>query len=95
MTDSALTWNRQETYAADLDKGEFCYRRDDAGHVKWVHFWPHNSPCALSAAISPQVNRSGATWTLSGTDEAPTLQPSVNAVGVWHGFLTDGSAKGV
>lgn len=35
----------------------------------------------------------GATWTLSGTDEAPTLMPSVNAVGVWHGFLTNGKAK--
>jgi hypothetical protein len=95
MSSTALTWNRQETHAADLDKGEFCYRRDDDGRVKWVHFWPYDSPCALSAAIAPQRNGSGATWTLSGADDAPTLQPSVDAVGVWHGFLTNGSAKSV
>lgn len=29
-------------------------------------------------------------WQLSGTPEKPTLKPSINHVGCWHGWLTDG-----
>jgi hypothetical protein len=29
-------------------------------------------------------------WTLSGPDDKPTLKPSINNPGVWHGYLTDG-----
>lgn len=88
-----LTWRRDIDHAADLERGEFCYRRSTDGRVKWIHFWPWDSPCAISAAISPQRNASGATWTLSGTDDKPTLYPSVNVNGIWHGFLTGGIAK--
>lgn len=81
--------------AAALERGQFCYSRDADGRVKWVHFWPWDSPVALSAPIDPQRNADGATWTLSGPDGAPTLTPSVDARGVWHGFLTDGFARHV
>ncbi len=37
-----------------------------------------------------EPNISGAQWALSGTQELPTLSPSLNWVGVWHGFLNDG-----
>ena len=30
------------------------------------------------------------TWHLTGTDDAPTLSPSVHHVGCWHGWLRDG-----
>jgi hypothetical protein len=75
-----------------LEPGEFCYRRD-GDRVKWVHFWPRDSSHALSAAIAPQRNGIGDTWTLAGTDDAPTLTPSVDAKGIWHGWLTDGVAR--
>ena len=58
---------------ADLEPGEFAYRRDADGRVKWLHFWPLDSRCPLSAAVAPQRNGMGASWSLSGTDEAPTL----------------------
>lgn len=29
-------------------------------------------------------------WKLSGTYEKPTLSPSLNWIGYWHGFLRDG-----
>lgn len=29
-------------------------------------------------------------WTMSGSDDAPTLTPSINHTGCWHGFLRDG-----
>lgn len=35
-------------------------------------------------------NPCGAQWTLSGTRERPTLNPSLNWVGMWHGWLRDG-----
>ena len=91
--ETALTLRREARCADELDKGEFCYARRDDGTVKWVHFWPHDCPVPLSASIAPQRNGQGATWTLSGTEDAPTLQPSVDARGIWHGFLTNGVAK--
>lgn len=89
-----LRWNREAKHWEDIEQGEFFYRRDASGRVKWVYFWPRDCRFPLSAAIAPQSNGSGASWTLSGTDEAPTLTPSVDARGVgWHGFLTNGVAR--
>lgn len=30
------------------------------------------------------------TWTLTGTKDAPTLEPSINCKDCWHGYITDG-----
>lgn len=95
MSDSKtarLAMRKDVDCAADLDKGEFCYARRDNGSVKWLHFWPRDCPIPLSAAIAPQHNGSNATWTLSGSEDAPTLHPSVDAVGIWHGWVRDGEA---
>lgn len=35
-------------------------------------------------------NHCGAQWQLSGTHAKPTLSPSLNWVGMWHGWLRDG-----
>jgi hypothetical protein len=35
-------------------------------------------------------NQCGAQWSLSGTQEKPTLSPSLHWVGAWHGWLQDG-----
>lgn len=34
-------------------------------------------------------------WSWNGSDTEPTLQPSVNHVGHWHGWLTDGYWRSV
>lgn len=77
---------------ADLEAGEFCYAKDHDGRVKWLHFWPVDSRAPLSASIRPQRNDMGASWDLSGSESAPTLMPSVNWNGGWHGWLRDGVA---
>jgi hypothetical protein len=77
----------------DLKPGEFSYRRAEDGKINRICFWPADCPCPLKVPISPQRNSNGATWTLLGTLDAPTLQPSVNAVNIWHGRLTDGVAR--
>ncbi len=94
-TDAPLRWRRDADHWADLEPGEFCYRRREDGTVKWLNFWPCDSKAPLSASIAPQRNGNGAAWALSGSEEAPTLSPSVDAAGVWHGFLTNGVARGV
>lgn len=85
-----LTYRADTDDWAELERGEFCYRGTPS---KWLFFWPLDSDTPLSAAIRPQKNGVGASWELSGSLEAPTLRPSVNAEGIWHGFLTDGVAK--
>lgn len=35
-------------------------------------------------------NQCDAQWSLSGTQEAPTLSPSLHWVGMWHGWLRSG-----
>ena len=29
-------------------------------------------------------------WLWNGNKELPTITPSINVIGLWHGFLTDG-----
>ena len=41
-------------------------------------------------AIRPVVDGSPQSWDLDGSAEAPTLRPSINHHGCWHGWLTDG-----
>lgn len=38
-------------------------------------------------------NQNDAQWRLSGTREAPTLDPSLHWVGMWHGWLRKGHLK--
>lgn len=94
MTDSSepLVYKPDAKGWSDIERGEFGYRRREDGSVKWLFFWPRTSTAPLMAAVLPQRNGLGAGWTLTGTEERPTLQPSVNAEGIWHGFLTDGVA---
>lgn len=35
-------------------------------------------------------NQCEAQWSLSGSRDAPTLSPSLNWVGMWHGWLENG-----
>ncbi len=37
----------------------------------------------------------GPPWTITGTIPDLTAQPSIHAVGVWHGYLRDGVLEGV
>ena len=87
-----LAYRADLSAAASLARGEFCYRRDDYGRPKWLFFWPRSAPAAVSAAIAPQRNGMGVSWTLTGTDDRPTLNPFVSVHGVWRGYLTDGLA---
>ncbi len=48
-------------------------------------------PASIPAArLSLVANDDGPHWTLTGTDDAPTLEPSIHDVGRWHGWLRAG-----
>jgi hypothetical protein len=61
---------------------------------KWLSFpcqWRHQDSgdrCRIS--INGQRNSSGATWSVTGPIEAPTVTPSVHCVGACHVYLRDG-----
>lgn len=93
------TKNRPLRYRPDtedrgeLEPGEFCYCRDDDGRVASLSFWPCDSDSPLTAMMWPSQNKHDASFVWSGTMEAPTLTPSVNALGRWHGWLKNGVAQ--
>lgn len=37
-----------------------------------------------------EIGGPGKRWEFSGTDDKPTMSPSLHAVGVWHGFVENG-----
>lgn len=55
-------------------------------------FWFVCPGCKWISAIAlrPVVDGSPQSWEFDGNTEAPTLRPSINHVGCWHGFLTAG-----
>lgn len=47
----------------------------------------HIAPITAGVKFKPKV---GPSWTWNGSQTEATLTPSVNHVGHWHGWLTDG-----
>ena len=78
----------------EIRPGDFFYRTDrETGRKKWVEFWVPGQKTPFAVPIYPQKNESGATWRLSGDDDAPTLTPSVDVKDIWHGWLREGVAS--
>jgi len=46
--------------------------------------------CELLIAPSPETSPACARWQWNGSVDKPTLTPSVNVVGCWHGWIQDG-----
>lgn len=91
-----LTRRADGTDWTELEPGEFAYRNPPrSGLIKWFSFWPPDSSAPLMIPIYPEHGENGATWRLSGRLDAPTISPSVNAKGVWHGYVTEGFSKHV
>ena len=74
----------------DLKPGEWQFVGDYT--AIWVHV-PHTDamkglvrlPISLTGSAVPPV------WQWDGNKEAPTLSPSINVIGVWHGWLKNGT----
>ncbi|PCH70268.1 MAG: hypothetical protein COC12_08415 [Rhodobacteraceae bacterium] len=70
---------------------------DDDGEIA---FW-YCCPCGcgliapLNAGRNFKPSGAGASWNWNGSQTEASLIPSVNHVGHWHGWLTDGYWKAV
>jgi hypothetical protein len=86
----ARSWSDVPGVPQQIQQGDFDVTTDSHGQ-RWFAFCCPG-PCKTVAmlAIRPVVKASGHSWDLSGTDDAPTLHPSINHVSCWHGWLRDG-----
>lgn len=86
------------THDGDLDDddhiervGDFFWEQKDRGRVLVVAI-----PCSSKSGWTyskwtiDHKNHCDAQWSWNGNEDRPTLNPSLHAVGVWHGWVRDG-----
>ena len=76
--------------------GDFCFETvtQVGGAGRCLKIWLPGAPHAirLPVKIGP---RDETAWGWDGNPESPTLDPSINVLGIWHGHLTAGKLKSV
>ena len=89
----ALNITDRAKFADQLLPGSFWL--DDEQPDGTVLFWyvcpcgcGHMAPLLVGNGFKP--TSTDATWEWNGSRTEPTLKPSVNHVGHWHGWLRDG-----
>lgn len=78
----------------ELKPGEWQFAND------YTAIWicaPHTDPMQglVRIPISPTGSAVPPVWTWDGNKEAPTLTPSIDVIGVWHGWLRAGKLESV
>lgn len=75
----------------DLKEGQFLFSVDDAGQRWFSCMLPGETACCIPIrpVVTPGVN-GGHSWAWDGNEDKPTLTPSINAQGSWHGYVTAG-----
>lgn len=78
--------------ADDLDtlQGKFDVVTEPGGQRRFWFVCPGRCKALAPLALRPVADGSAQSWEWNGNVEAPTLQPSINHVGCWHGWLTAG-----
>lgn len=76
-----------------VERGDFEVTTDEKTGQRW--FWfvcpgrcGHASAIALRPVVNPRPDQHS--WEFDGNVDAPTLSPSINHVGCWHGWLRGG-----
>lgn len=88
----AICFEDFETFREKRYPGSICIRDAD-GFGEWVMWYccPSGSgeisPLTVGAGFKPPSSPS---WNWNSSKTEPTLSPSVNRVGRWHGWLRDG-----
>jgi hypothetical protein len=79
----------------DLDPGDFYFETDLRGQRMFCTCLPNGTGLRipLRPLVDPKIN-GGHSWEFDGNEEKPTLSPSVNAVGIWHGWIRSGCMVG-
>lgn len=69
--------------------GDFCFDRD----FEHIYVWLPGMKGPDSLRIQKGPPGGPRVWGWDGNEEKPTIQPSIHAVGDWHGFLQAGELK--
>lgn len=75
----------------DLEVGQFFFRIADNGQLWFNAMFPGDHLCCIP--IRPMIDASangGHSWQWDRNENKPTLNPLVNAVGAWHGWVRAG-----
>lgn len=84
--------SHDEWAALDLQRGDFFFYHDPkTGQRRFFCMLPAGHQCVIPIRplLDPTEN-GGHSWEWDGNEDAPTLTPSINSVGTWHGFVTAG-----
>lgn len=73
--------------------GDWCFVDHDT--AIWLNIpYPDDKVVFTSIRLRIRFRKpipSPATWGWNGNKEKPTLEPSINTIGIWHGWLRDGN----
>lgn len=78
--------------SSQVQRGDFEITTDEKTGQRWFWFCcPGKCGDVSVLALRPTVDAlERHSWEFDGNEEAPTLSPSINHVGCWHGFLRNG-----
>lgn len=81
----------QKNDDGELEPGDFYFEADDTGQRWFCFCYPNGVGARIP--IRPLLNagtNNGHSWQWDGNEDTPTLTPSINAEGMWHGYVTAG-----
>jgi hypothetical protein len=88
----ARSWDDSAEVRESIQRGDFEIKTDEKTGQRW--FWfrcpgecGQVSPIALRPVVAKGIDQS---WEFDGNEGTPTLNPSINHVGCWHGWLRAG-----
>ena len=88
-----IKMRRRDKYDQVDQVGDFWWRFEaNGGRVLIVVIPSHRTSTGFirSSWIVERPNSQGAQWTWDGSEDEPTLTPSLHAVGEWHGWVRRG-----
>lgn len=71
-------------------QGQFDVCTEPSGQRRFWFVCPGRCKGLTAIALRPVLDGSGQSWEFDGNLDAPTLRPSINHLGCWHGWLTSG-----
>ena len=71
-------------------QGQFDVTTEPSGQRLFWFVCPGRCKSLSAIALRPVVDGSAQSWDFDGNLDAPTLNPSINHVGCWHGWLRTG-----
>lgn len=88
----AIAFESRQEFLRKALPGSFWIGPDENGCREFFFMCPSGSGIQQKMLVGEgfKPERDFATWSWNGSTTEPTLEPSVNHVGHWHGWLRDG-----